>query len=114
MMSMTDKRFAGKLGEEYNLRTKAVPHHHRMQQLVGKTLAENFKGTNPFILEVGCGTGITTDAILSQLPDGLVDAIDNERTMLDQAELNLHKYVIQERCDLIHEDTLLFLKSGGR
>lgn len=35
---MDEKRFSGKLGEEYNLRAKAVPHHEQMQSLLATTL----------------------------------------------------------------------------
>ncbi len=72
---------------EYDLFKMAVPHHDDFQKQVGVELSKHFaKMQNPTILEIGSGTGITTQEILQAVPRATVTALDLESTMQDQAK----------------------------
>jgi len=53
------------------------------------------------VLELGCGTGYTSKVILDADPRIRLRAIDNDESMLEQAEKKLKKYIKAERVELI-------------
>lgn len=62
------------------------------------------------LFEIGCGTGITTQALLEARPDLAIDAVDNEPTMLAQARGNLLRFVDLGRVRLVEADALSGLR----
>ena len=63
----SDGRFEGIIGDEYEIFRKALPHYDELQEGVGLHIAEHLSTKSiqePLILEIGCGTGHTTEAIL--------------------------------------------------
>ncbi len=87
-MSEHSARFAGVLGEDYDLFGKSVSYHDELQDTIGKYLATNtsIEGGRIKILEAGIGTGITTLRILNANPFIEVYGIDNEAKTLNQAK----------------------------
>jgi len=62
-------------------------------------------------LEIGCGTGITTQALLHVREDLELTAIDNEPAMLDQARGNLSELLGTGRLRLVEADALSALQA---
>ncbi len=104
--------FSGVLGEDYDLLKHICPTAIEMSHLVGSTIkgytsATTRSGAAPLtVIELGCGTGITTLSLLSARSDILITAIDNEPTMLNQAKKSLADYVKSERLSFLEEDAL--------
>lgn len=63
------------------------------------------------VLEIGCGTGLSTRAFLDARDDMVIEAMDNAPTMLDQAHANLADDVNSGRLSLHHSDALAHLSS---
>lgn len=57
--------------------------------LVEKTIPEG-----PRILDLGCGTGVLSEFILSRTPDAAMTLLDQSAEMLDVAQTRLQKYSI--------------------
>jgi ubiquinone/menaquinone biosynthesis C-methylase UbiE len=62
-------------------------------------------------IELGCGTGITTLALLQARADLDLTSIDNEPTMLDQARENLADFIAAGRLHLVEADALSALRN---
>lgn len=106
---MEKKRFWGEVGKTYDLITEAIPHYKRMQNKIWKLLKEQLvhnKAKTIPVLELWCGTGYTSKIILDTDPRIKLRAIDNEESMLKQAEEKLAKYVISDRVKFIKWDIL--------
>jgi predicted O-methyltransferase YrrM len=58
------------------------------------------------VLEIGCGTGITTLALLNSREDIRLISVDNEPTMLNQARQNLARWVERGQVTLVENDAL--------
>jgi len=110
---MKNKRFHGKIWEEYQLFTLACPHFEELQNTLAKTIALEFKDKNISeikVLEIGCGPGFTTLVILDSDERAKVTAIDNESIMIEQAKIILKDLIAEKRVELIEDDALEFLK----
>ncbi len=100
-------RFSGAEGKDYNLATKAFPYCAMSQRVVRKELTKHFDNSQKkslLVLELGCGTGITSEQILQADPRIKLLALDNEKVMLDQTQTRLWKYKLA----LWHKDALYF------
>jgi hypothetical protein len=56
-MKKTDKIT---LGENYKIFKRAVPHHDKLQNAIGKAVAQSSHG---FVIDLGVGFGYTTEAV---------------------------------------------------
>lgn len=75
------------IAEEYDLFKLSVPHHDNFQEEIGIQILNFFNNQSQVkVIEIGCGTGITTKEILKVLPKSSITAIDLESVMLDQAK----------------------------
>lgn len=108
-----EQRFVN-LGKEYELIRLAVPYYDQMQEKVGEILASYAEiglGNEPLqVIEVGCGTGITTEHILRANERYHVMAIDSEALVIAQAidKLQSHdrvSFVCRDAWDLIREQS---------
>jgi tRNA (cmo5U34)-methyltransferase len=64
------------------------------------------------LLEIGCGTGVTTLNLLSNRRDADITAVDNEPAMLSQARRNLAEALEDGRVRLVENDALSFLREA--
>jgi tRNA (cmo5U34)-methyltransferase len=100
-----DRFFAGSVGKKYQLMTQATPPYNRLQLTVGQTVAEyirhraNSRGSFSKIqvVDIGCGDGVTSEAILKSCHDISLTAIDHELTMAEQASSRLSAWVENDR-----------------
>ncbi|MDD2786219.1 MAG: class I SAM-dependent methyltransferase [Patescibacteria group bacterium] len=84
---MSDKRFEGVLGDEYELFKLALPYYDELEETIGRAVREHSAGltaSSIVVVEGGCGTGLTTRQLLQADPRVHVLAIDNEPIMLVQ------------------------------
>lgn len=79
-----------KLIEDYDIFQLAVAHHDEMQaRAAAKIGAAAGTGDVFQVLELGCGTGITTRALLGAAPNILVTCIDIEPSMIEATQRSL-------------------------
>jgi ubiquinone/menaquinone biosynthesis C-methylase UbiE len=109
-----ERLFAGQIGAEYEMLKLICPAAAEMSQKVGEFVA-GWEPAHPVqpplqVFEMGCGTGMTTLALLHAREDIMVIAVDNEPTMLDQARKNLARWLEGGRLKLIEMDALSGLR----
>lgn len=105
-----NKRFNNILGEEYELFRNAVYYYDTLEETIAEKVASFVSEDGLILLEIGAGSGITTDAVLDKLNNKvLIKAVDNEQKMLTQAEQILSENV--EQVELINLDILDYLKN---
>lgn len=110
-----EKRFSGKMGEQYDLLTKAYPKYDELHQVLADAIAGHHSqnnGNGIRVLEIGCGSGITSEFILKSRGDLFLTAIDNEPKMIAQAGENLEDDIMKKRLTLIQADALEYLGSA--
>ncbi len=110
---MEEKRFSGKIGEEYELFRLACPHFQELENTLGRIIREQFQDKSfeeIKVLEIGCGSGYTTLIILNSNNRTRIVAVDNESVMIEQAKEVLNEFVENNRVELIEGDALEFLK----
>ena len=103
-----ERRFQGRMGDEYDFIRRVIPHFDALQAQVGAAIAR-MKTPNPKLLEIGCGDGITTSAILKARPDATVVALDHEPKMIAQAQKKLCAHLRTGRCQVESADALAFV-----
>jgi tRNA (cmo5U34)-methyltransferase len=108
--------FNGLLGEEYAMLQLICPAAADMSRHVGMFVrrwnGESRRSGAPLeVVEIGCGTGITTLTLLSARDDLSITAVDIAPAMLAQARNSLASWVAEGRVRLVESDVLLFL--GG-
>lgn len=112
--NQVEKLFSGLIGEHYELLKIICPAAPDMSRRVGEHLAK-WQPPADFarplkVLELGCGTGITSIALLNGRDDMHLTAVDSESTMLKQARNNLAQWIGQGRLTLVENDALSFLQ----
>lgn len=88
-MNSKNDRFAGALGEEYRLCAMALPWYDEAEDTVRdavREFARSCQAERIEVLEVGCGTGYTTQRLIDADPRVHVTAVDNEPVMIQQAQ----------------------------
>ena len=95
--SQAEQLFSGLIGAEYDMLKLICPGaadiSHRVGQFVARWQPPHAADGPLRCVELGCGTGITTLALLNGRYDLHIHAVDNEPTMLDQARVHLHAWV---------------------
>ena len=112
-MKKEESRFKGTISEDYMLLKLALPHFEELQSQVGKVVASYKAQQNDSkvrVIEIGCGNGATSYAILNSRQDHYLVCIDNEEDMVRQAEENLLDAIAANQCQLIQCDALDFCK----
>jgi tRNA (cmo5U34)-methyltransferase len=106
-MQKNSKRFKGKMGAEYNLISLAAPHYSDCEHKLGEVIKKYFsgqKGGKINILEVGCGSGFTSEIILKADRRINLTAVDSEPEMIRQAKERLGKYIKAKRAIIVKAD----------
>ncbi|MEK6899332.1 MAG: class I SAM-dependent methyltransferase [Nanoarchaeota archaeon] len=109
-----DKRFKGKLSDDYDLFSKVSLHEDEIQETVAIAIKEYFANKNQEIitvLELGSGTGLTTSVILNSDKRTIVTAVDNEKSMMNQINEKMKKDIEKGRVKPIREDCLEYLRN---
>jgi len=110
---MGTNTFEGKTGDEYDLLLMSIPHYTQLESSVGKALRKAFtksRNTNLRVLEIGCGSGITTPHILEADPRTFVTCLDIEPIMIDQARRRDWAKKYAGRIDFVVEDASKYLE----
>jgi ubiquinone/menaquinone biosynthesis C-methylase UbiE len=108
----TEKRFHGKLSAEYKLFKRARPQWDELERQVGAAIARHRPRaeSGPLrVVEIGCGTGFTTAAILAARPGVRIEAVDNEGQMVSQARRNLRAWTRDKAVRILQADALSYL-----
>jgi ubiquinone/menaquinone biosynthesis C-methylase UbiE len=106
-----EQLFAGLIGEHYELLKTICPAAPEMSRRVGAKVAQWPGGGEPLqVVELGCGTGITSIALLSGRAMRLL-AVDSEPTMLNQARQHLAQWQEQGVLQLVEQDALSALRA---
>jgi ubiquinone/menaquinone biosynthesis C-methylase UbiE len=112
----SDEAFGGLIGREYEMLKLICPAAADMSRQVGVyagawTPPQSDRPAGKLkIIEIGCGTGITTSALLHARDDAEITAVDLEATMLEQARRNLSGSIESGRLVTVESDALSFLK----
>lgn len=89
-MNSENDRFAGTIGREYEEFLPACPHYNKCEDWVEEAVREWAQAHHDLpqitIVEIGCGTGLTTQRLLAADARVRVIAIDLSETMIRQAE----------------------------
>lgn len=109
--TLQDNLFTGKIGAEYDFLRLMCPNHVVLAKGVGETIAQWKSGAPLTGFEIGCGTGISTLALLAARDDITLTAIDAAARMLDQARESLADYVAAGRVVFKQADALEALKA---
>jgi len=110
-----ERLFSGLIGQEYSALDLIAPEAAAMSRRVGERVAEfavkQGKGASTLkVLEIGCGTGVTTLALLQAAPNLSILSIDNEPVMLAQARENLSSFLGEGQVCLAEADALSALQ----
>ena len=104
-------RFESKqLSDEYSLLFKAIPHYYGFQELAGSEVAtacKEISGETVNVVEIGTGSGETTEKIIVADPRIRLVSIDNEPKMLNQARA---KFENESRISFLEKDAMSALK----
>ncbi len=106
-----DNLFTGKIGAEYDFLRLMCPNHVVLAKGVAETVAGYRPGVALKGFEIGCGTGVSTLALLASRDDLTLVAVDSAAKMLDQARENLAIYVAAGRVDFRQADALEALRA---
>ena len=109
-----ERLFSGQIGSEYEMLKLICPAAAEMSRKVGEFVA-GWQPAYPVrpplsVFEIGCGTGMTTLALLHARADISLVAVDNEPAMLEQARRNLAPWLEGGRLSLIETDALSGLR----
>jgi tRNA (cmo5U34)-methyltransferase len=103
--------FKGALGEEYQTLHLICPNHPLLAQKLGEHVGRWSQGGAINGFEIGCGTGISTYALLSAAPGLSLVALDASATMLEQARTNLAAEASAGRVRFVEADALEALRA---
>lgn len=106
--------FYGPFAEEYHFLKRICPPAVEMSRRVGEFVAAwRPAGSTPLrqMLELGCGTGFTTQHLLDSREDVRILAVDNAPAMLAQAREHLAAPIAAGRQDIREQDALAALHS---
>ncbi|MBW2967162.1 class I SAM-dependent methyltransferase [Candidatus Woesearchaeota archaeon] len=104
---MSEGRFSGKVAEEYEFVRTGYPHYDEFQTKLGADISSycaDLEKDEIYVLEIGSGTGLTTEQILLADPRIIAESIDNEQAMLEQAYKHLAGRFPQERYNIREGD----------
>lgn len=99
--------FHGTLNAEDQLFRRARPHCDELERLVGEAVKRHEPKRRIDVLELGCGTGFTSAAILRRRTNLRLMSVDNDPKMIAQARLNLRPWA--KTLKLVRNDVLSHL-----
>lgn len=109
MSRQEENLFTGQIGEEYEMLRLICPNAAKLAGKLGDYVGA-WEGRAPFSairgFEIGCGTGISTLALLAGRADLHLMAVDASAKMLDQARRNLADWASVGRIEFVEADAL--------
>ena len=105
--------FYGPFADEYHWLRRICPAAADMSRRVGDFVSSGSggpAGSGVRALEIGCGTGITTQYLLHSRPDLKILAVDNAPAMLAQARQHLAQPLAEGRLEIREHDALSALQ----
>lgn len=106
-----ERLFQGPIAEEYGILQKICPAAADISRRVGEFVGVWKVPNHAEVLEIGCGTGLTTMRLLHHRPDAHFTSIDNAPAMLKQAAVNLDSAIAANRLRLIEADAMSHLQA---
>ena len=110
---MTEQRFSGKISEKYSLYGMGSPHHDEFEEKIAEIVGEFSKKINDEkirLIELGCGDGSTTICLVNADQRIVVDTIENEPSMVEQAKHNLKEFIEKGKVKIIYADVVEYLQ----
>lgn len=107
----THDRFSGSLGEKYTLLKEVVPYYEEFQDRIGSVVGDHVRQLNGDMvaaIEIGVGTGLTSQRILNADKRIKLVGIDSEPRMLNQARETLAGF--GDRISYLQEDAFTALQ----
>jgi len=108
-----EKLFEGPIAEEYRFLSLVCPAAAEMSRRVGEFVGAwvpPYRVEQLNLVEIGCGTGITTNSLMASRTAMHVESVDNAPAMLSQARQNLAPALAEGRLSLIENDALSYLQ----
>jgi ubiquinone/menaquinone biosynthesis C-methylase UbiE len=93
-------------GTRFDLNRLPYPFYDELQFTIGYLVSEFCKKEiikNPRILDLGIGSGYTSEAILMYHPEAHIIGIDRESIMLKHANIKLNYYISTENVKLVED-----------
>lgn len=97
-----------KLKEERSISVALAPHHDYLQMCVARTIKSSFSDIPTDLIELGTGTGATTEYVLREIPVVKIKGVDSSKKRLGRANSRLSDHL--DRVDLINQDFREFAK----
>jgi tRNA (cmo5U34)-methyltransferase len=101
--------FTGRIGEEYDTLSLICPNAAVLTRKLGETVGAWRAGEALVGLEIGCGDGRSTRALLSARDNLNLIALDSSAAMLTQARVKLANYIEVDRVAFVEADALTHL-----
>ncbi len=105
--------FKGAIGQEYQMLRLICPNAAALAGKLGDYLAAARPGATLKGFEIGCGTGVSSLALLAKNADLQLLAVDSSTKMLEQARANLTEWVKSGRMEILELDALDALIDQG-
>ncbi len=97
----------GTLNKEDQLFRRAIPHSDEIELRIAEAVRRHDPKKHLQVLELGCGTGFSTAAILRRRSGLSITAVDHDARSLAQARLNLRRWTGSVK--LVRADLLTFM-----
>ena len=103
--------FTGPIGREYEMLRLLCPNAAALAGKLGGHLATVRPGASLRGFEIGCGTGVSTLALLVKNAGLHLLAVDSSTKMLEQARENLGEWTDAGRVEFVEADALEALRA---
>lgn len=106
----TNNRFTGLIGIKYNKLLEALPHLINVEEEIAIAALQQKRGnlTRPIsILDLGCGTGMTTFALCEKINNATIVGVDNTPAMLRQ-----YKHLIRNQKSILQRKRIKITTRG--
>ncbi len=104
--------FKGKISKGYDILKKNIfPNYFDLQKIVALELKKNLK-SKPHLLDIGLGTGVSTETAFSVNKNAHITAVDNSAEMTKQAKHTLLECITEGKLLVVTNDALKFLKTA--
>lgn len=88
-------------GKEFFVDKRVLIPRPETELLVDKTLELIRDIENPYIVEIGCGSGIISIMLALELPNARITAVDISEDALHVARINAEKFGVQEKINFV-------------